>query len=198
MYEYADKIINYLNGQFIEKFGKLKSTLYFDELNVLQSVQSLYRELEELVRQMLYLIAVHAYESASGGDSSAITELWLLEAILQQYDPVTKYVFINEVERKCSRLFEAMIASDDPSSEVDRALRLWSSMIAQYAITTTDAATLQAYRDVGITAIIWVSVKDNKRCEICENRDGTVYPIDDIPPKPHIRCRCRLMPYTEG
>ncbi len=197
MYEYADKVISYLNGRFIEMFGKLKSLSSFDELNILQSVKDLYREADALVREMLYRVAVFAYENANGEDVSVITEQWLLEVVLEAYNPVTKYSYVNEVERKCSRLFESMVASENKAAEVDLSLRYWSAMVTQYAITTTDAATKQAYVDLGVNKVIWVSVKDDKRCKVCKSRDGKVYPIEDIPPKPHIGCRCYAIPYSE-
>lgn len=196
MYEYADTVISYLNGRFIEMFGKLKFLSSFDELNILQSVKELYREADALTREMLYRIAIVAYENAGGEDISVITEQWLLEVVLEAYDPTTKYSYITEVERKCSRLFESMVASDNKAAEVDIALRYWSAMVTQYAITTTDAATKRAYEDSGVINVMWVSVKDNKRCKVCKSRDGMVYHIEDVPPKPHIGCRCYLIPYT--
>ena len=197
MYEYADKVISYLNSRFIEMFGKLKALSSFDELNILQSVKELYREADALTRKMLYQIAVFAYENAEGEDVSVITEQWLLEVVLEAYDSTTKYSYVNEVERKRSRLFESMVASENKAAEVDSALRYWSAMTTQYAIITTDAATKRAYMDSGVSDVIWVSVKDDKRCKVCKSRDGKIYPIEDVPPKPHIGCRCYLIPYSE-
>ena len=197
MYEYADEVISYLNSRFVEMFGKLKALSSFDELNILQSVKELYQEADALTRKMLYQIAVFAYENAEGEDVSVITEQWLLEVVLEAYDPTTKYSYVNEVERKCSRLFEGMVASENKAAEVDSALRYWSAMTTQYAIITTDAATKRAYMDSGVSDVMWVSVKDDKRCKVCKSRDGKVYPIEDVPPKPHIGCRCYLIPYSE-
>lgn len=197
MYEYADKVISYLNSRFIEMFGKLKALSSFDELNILQSVKELYREADALTRKMLYQIAVFAYENAEGENVSVITEQWLLEVVLEAYDSTTKYSYVNEVERKCSRLFESMVASENKAAEVDSALRYWSAMTTQYAIITTDAATKRAYMDSGVSDVMWVSVKDDKRCRVCKSRDGKIYPIEDVPPKPHIGCRCYLIPYSE-
>lgn len=198
MYEYADKIVSYLNSQFIEMFGKLKSLVSMDELNVLQSVKEVYREADALARKMLYQIAVFAYENASGEDISIITEQWLLEVVLEAYDPITKYSYVNEVERKCSRLFESILASENKSAEIDSALRYWSAMVTQYSIITTDAATKQAYMDSGVEEVMWVSVKDDRRCKVCKSRDGKIYLIEEVPPKPHLGCRCYLVPYSEG
>lgn len=197
MYEYADTVISYLNSRFIEMFGKLKALSSFDELNILRSVKELYREADALVRKMLYRIAVVAYENANGEDISVITEQWLLDVVLEAYDPTTKYSYVNEVERKCSRLFESMVASENKVVEVDSALRYWSVMATQYAIITTDASTKQAYIDSGIAEVMWVSTKDDKRCKVCRTRDGKIYAIEEVLPKPHLGCRCYLIPYSE-
>ncbi|MBE6784145.1 MAG: hypothetical protein E7536_09070 [Ruminococcaceae bacterium] len=197
MYEFADKVVKYLNSRFIEMFGNRKSLLSFDEVNVLQSVKSLYTEADLLVREMLYRIAVEAYENTQLGDVSLINEQWLLDAVLEAYDPVTKYSYVNEVERKCSRAFEGIIAGENKNEEIDTALRYWSAMITQYSIITTDAATMKAYTDSGVEKVKWVSVKDDKRCRICRERDGKVYDIDKVPVKPHLGCRCYLIPYSE-
>lgn len=195
MYDFADAVIRYLNSRFIEMFSRLKTLTDFDEINILQSVKAVYKEADALFREMMYRIAVTAYENALLGDVSSINEQWLLDAVLEIYDPVTKYSYINEVERKCARLFESMAASENKAAEVDTALRLFSAMTAQYAITVTDAATKKAYEDSGISEVIWVTADDDRTCGICESREGEIYPIDDVPPKPHIGCRCYILPY---
>ena len=46
----------------------------------------------------------------------------------------------------------------------------------------------------GVDEVEWVSRADASRCLVCKRRHGTVYPIDGVPPKPHIGCRCYLIP----
>jgi len=193
MYEYADLVINYLNSQFIEKFSKLKSTIATDELNILQTVKTMFAEMDELVREWLYHLAVVAYENVSNGDVSGITEQWLLDEVLERVDPVTKYIYSSEVERKCSRLYESLMLGWD-SVEIDKSLRYWSLMVEQMAISTVDAATLQAYEDMGVLKVIWRAEIDGRECSICHKRDGKVYSMEELPPKPHIGCRCFFEP----
>ena len=197
MYEYADKIITYLNRQFIEKFGRLKTIFIFDELNVLQATKALYAELDALVREKLFLLANYVYEQYAVGDNSAITVDWLND-ILSDYNSVTKYVYEHEVERKCSRLAESLIASPTKNVEIDTALRYWSSMVTQYAIEVTDKVVIQAYKDNGVQRVKWISFNDKRRCKVCERRHGKIYDINKIPPKPHIGCRCYFEAITEG
>lgn len=189
MYELTDNMVSYLNKRFIEAFGKLKTVFSFDELNVLQATKNLYSELNAIVKEAFYLLAVSVYEQYAGGDNGSITEDWLDE-ILNSYDPITKYVYEHEVERKCARLAESIIASATENAEIDTGLRLWSSMITQYAIEITDKAVLQAYIDTDIEKVRWVSHEDNRRCKICKKRHGRIYDIYELPPKPHIGCRC--------
>lgn len=197
MYDYADTIIAYLNKLFITRFDKLKSLLSFDEMSVLGETKALYIELDEIVREKLFLLACTVYEEYMDGDYSSITQEWLYD-ILNDYDPITKYVYTHEVERKRARLAESILASQTKSDEIDTALRYWSAMVAQYVLEITDYAVLQAYRDNGVKKVMWVSKKDSRRCEVCKKRHGKIYDIDNMPPKPHIGCRCELEAIKEG
>ena len=67
-------------------------------------------------------------------------------------------------------------------------------MLAQYALEITDAAQLQQYREDGVQKVRWVSQEDARRCKTCKERHGKIYDVDNVPPKPHIGCRCLLEP----
>lgn len=196
MYEYTDVIIRYLNKRFIEVFHRLKSLVSFDELNVLQSTRLIYDELMQITEEKLLELAVYYYNGTVKNPKTNIDREWLY-LILDDYDPITKYVFLHEVERKRARLAESILASQNKSKEIDTALRYWSAMVAQYAIEVTDAATKQAYIDDGVERVMWVSMLDDRRCKECEKREGKVYDISNVPPKPHIGCRCYLVPWFE-
>lgn len=196
MYEYTDVIIRYLNKRFIEVFHRLKSLVSFDELNVLQSTRLIYDELMQITEEKLLELAVYYYNGTVKNPKTNIDREWLY-LILDDYDPITKYVFIHEVERKRARLAESILASQNKSKEIDAALRYWSAMVAQYAIEVTDEAVKQAYVDDGVEMVMWVSMLDDRRCKECEKREGKVYDISNVPPKPHIGCRCYLVPWFE-
>lgn len=195
MYEYTDVIIRYLNKRFIEVFHRLKSLVSFDELNVLQSTQLIYDELLVITEEKLLALAVYYYNSTVKNAKTQIDRDWLY-LLLNDYDPITKYVFMHEVERKRARLVESMVATKNPG-EIDTALRYWSAMVTQYAIEVTDAAVKQAYIDDGVELVVWVTILDDRRCKECEKREGKVYDIKDVPPKPHIGCRCYIVPWFE-
>lgn len=189
MYEYADKIVKYIDNQLIERYSRLKSLASFDELNVLQSVNALYQGLDILVCKMFLSLARNAYKKTVRYDYGSINEEWV-DALLNGYDPVSKYVFSHEIDRKSARLIEAIIASTTKSKEIDAAMRSMSFMIRTYSIRITDESVLQALKDDGEKYIRWVSEKDEKTCSICRKRDSKIYAIGALPPKPHINCRC--------
>ena len=123
----------------------------------------------------------------------AITAEWI-NRILSETDFVTLYRFDSEQERKAFRLAEALEVPENRNAEIDRALRLWSRQIGQYAINMTDAAMLQAMQDAGIEYAQWVTMRDERVCHECRDLDGRVFPVDEFPPKPHYGCRCRMRP----
>ena len=194
MYEYTDRIIRGMNRRFIRIFDRLKGRLAkLDEISaLLKAVGDTYKELDKLTRAMLLKTAKRAYHTA-GGDEDIIDEMWLND-FLQSFSPVTKYAYTPEVERKRSRLFEALAATGNSPKEIKAALRLWSQMAGEYAIEVTDAATLQVYRELRIRRVKWISEVDERRCRTCAERHNRIYPIDRVPPKPHYNCRCILKP----
>lgn len=194
MYEYTDKVIRYMRKKFIRLFNQFNGLTSFDELNVIQSSKSLYAELEKIAEESFLLIAKRAYKDNGGELKNAITVTRLL-GWLNDYNRITKYVYMHEVERKCARFAESILASDNRAKEIETALRYWSDMVAQYAIDVTDKAVLQAYLDNGVKKVVWVSYKDKRRCTECQEREGQIYEITEVPEKPHRGCRCYLLPY---
>lgn len=189
-YEYTDKVIAYIDKQLTERYSRLKSLVSFDELNVLEEVNTLYREINVIVRKSFVLLADKVYNSTKKTNLGSIDEQWV-DALLNGYDPVSKYVFEHEMDRRCARLMEAVIASDSKAQEIDSALRGMSFMCRLYADRITDEATMKAYNDDGEDYVRWVSEKDEKVCSVCRKRDGKIYETDNVPKDPHPNCRCR-------
>ena len=195
MYEYTDKIIRYLTKRFVRLFGDAKSNLLpMDEVNVLRYSHTFYGNLEEITEIYFLKLAKKVYRDTATNKKRKIDKKWLHDT-LSQYDPVTMYVYLHEVDRKRARFAEAVIASSNRAFEVEKALKYWSRMVNQYAVEITDKAVIDAYIDNNVHKVIWVTVDDEKRCKECAKRDGEIYDIDDIPPKPHPNCRCILLPY---
>lgn len=177
-YAYTDREIRYLNKQVNRVFRR---TMKIDELNVIRTSKEMYGELEEVVKTSYLRIAKKKYPKA--------TRKWV-KAMLKRYDPVTGYVFLHELERKRARFAEGKIAGTEDGT----AKRLLALMFAQFAIEITDEAIKDQYRDDGVEKVRWISREDGKRCKTCKERHGKVYNIDNVPPKPHVNCRCLLEP----
>ena len=189
-YDYTDRVIAYIDKQLITRYSRLKSLMSFDELNVMQEVRALYDSILVMVREAYLKLANRTYTSNSRRKKQRILdELWI-DHILSGYDSVSKYVFMSEIDRKCARLAEAIIASPTKVQEIDAAMRSMSLMCRIYAVRVTDEAVLQAFRDEDEDLVRWVAEKDEKTCSVCYRRDGKIYSIDELPSKPHINCRC--------
>lgn len=227
-YEYADRMTRYLLRRLIGVYGRAKSLMPFDELNVLGYSRDMYREIYGLVRRNMRLLAVHYYAEHAGVSARQaarrITDDWV-EDYLMGYDPVTGYVFRNEIERRGMRFAENVIAArigvtggtgrggtDRPErpgepgkpkepgkrpggrDPIEDGLKGVAGPVKQAAIGITDEAVRQAYRDKGIERVMWVAVNDGRRCHECSERNGKIYDIRLVPPKPHPNCRCWLVP----
>lgn len=201
MYEYTDKVIRRLNRKYLRLFNRIK-TLPFDELNIVGEITDLYKKISLIAETAYFDIARHAYVAAMSMakdagfevetptlDSVPIDKDWVFD-YLTETDPVTLYIFNNEIERKKQRLIEALAATPSKSKEIDKALRFWVLQSTHYAIAITDNATLTAYKDVGVTKVRWVTQEDEKVCQVCQDRNGKVYDIDNAPYKAHLNDRC--------
>lgn len=134
-----------------------------------------------------------AGKAARAAAEKAVTEEWL-STLLDEPNPVTGYIFSTEFERKKERLVEALSAGRNPREEIEKALRYWALQSQQYADEVTAAAMLEAYRGANTEYVRWVTEEDERVCLTCGKRHGKVYAIDEVPDKPHYRCRCWLEP----
>lgn len=189
-YSKADKAIAYL----IKKFGKLfRSVTAFDELNVIQVSHEIYDEALQETEQAATQMAKVVYNTHSESREMDETEAnGLVLALMLAYNPVTKYIFRNEVDRKRSRFAESVIASNTPREEIKLAKRLLTATASQFLDDATFDTIVQAYKDDGVKEVRWVTAEDDKRCKKCASMHNKIYPIDKIPPKPHLHCRCYI------
>lgn len=187
-YSVTDKTITYLNKQYGKLFRAMTS---FDELNVIPASHEIYDKAYDLVKREATRLADTVYRKyhRSEEETSFDPAAWILLLVLA-YNPVTKYIFENEIERKRARFAESVIASDTPAEEVALAKRLLAGTNAQFLDDVTHETLVQAFRDNGTKRVRWVTSPDDRRCRHCARLHGKIYPIDKIPTKPHIRCRC--------
>ena len=206
VYAACDRAIKAMNRLDLELFGRLKG-MKFDELNIIQTVKSVYDQSARQARKQYYEVAFEAYllGMAMCGTGAleahmkaemVITEAWI-DRILTESDFMTLYRFDAETERKAYKLAEALEVTPDKSREIDKALKAWSQQVGQYAINVTDYAVLDAFLDAGVEEVEWSSEKDQRVCRACTSLDGHRYSIEEIPRKPHVGCRCRIYPVRE-
>ena len=212
IYDYADKVLKDLNKRNLRWFGKLKTIMQFDELNVFQTVGEVYEQSAKLAKKRYASIYISAYlaayrevnsaraEKGEADKSETVTEPtetavndWLLD-MLEDYDSVTHYRFNAETERKKMRLAEALLATNISSKEVDKALRYWTLQETQYAIRSVDDGRLQAFKDAGVKRVRWVTQNDYRVCSACDALNGKVFDIDKAPGSQHYNDRCYLVP----
>lgn len=170
----------------------MKSLRKKTEKEIIEEFHDFYEDLLMITEDAYLRIAKHYYQPSHR--KTPIDGRWVRKR-LSDYDPVAKYVFLHEVDRKRARHVEAFIASDNPEKETDEALKYWSNMVRQFADNITDAAFVQALKDDGIQKVVWRTEKDNRVCSVCHKREGVVYPVSMIPPKPHFGCRCWVEKY---
>ena len=131
------------------------------------------------------------------GDLRDLDEAWI-EEFFDEYNPVTKYVFSNEIGRKESRLFESLVASTaERTQSYKTAESLIVRQVKQYAIDLEDSVAKEVYNAVGVEKVKWVAEHDSKTCDDCNAMDGEVFSIEEAPPKLHHNCRCYYVPVKE-
>lgn len=210
-YGYTDIILKYLNEEIRERYSKLKGLLDIDEINVLNSVKDISEDVYALIRRTFLVMAryyykryfrgttynINFYKAMTTGeglsrqdlDLISLDEEWIDE-LLENVDELSKVSFKNEFERRRGSLFEALLVSPNRANEVEAFLKRLTLLLNTYGIETTDKAVLKAYEDKEVLKIRWRAELDDKTCTICKERNGQLYDIREIPPKPHFGCRC--------
>ncbi len=174
-------------------------------VSVRKHIKKLYKDAYKTIKKEFVAILNPIYEEiydeaiALGfdGDLRDLDEAWV-EEFFDEYNPVTKYVFSNEIDRKESYLFEAIIS--DPSlkhQSYAKAERLLINQVKQYAIDLEDAIAMVVYEDTDVKKVQWVAEHDYKTCGVCKELDGEIFDIDKAPDKQHHNCRCYLVPVKE-
>lgn len=187
-YSKTDKTIAYLNKQYAKLFRKVTS---FDELNVISVSHEIYDEALRVTEQEATRLVKSVYDGYSeSGEITASDARDFVVALMGAYNPVTKYIYKNELDRKRSRFAEGVISSDTPREEVELAKRLLVGLNKQFADDATFDSLVKAYEDDGVKKVRWITAVDDRRCQECKSRHNVVFDIDNIPPKPHLHCRC--------
>ena len=206
MYRNLDKLLAAAKKKLRAEFNRLGS-MGFDELNVVNTRKVTQGMFDRFLadNEALYLDAAKkAYSQAkksanvagySGEEETEIDGSWV-EAFLLGYNLVTGYLYGREADRKRLRLNEQILTAREYDSRqlfndsLRRTANLWWTQTVQYGVNAVDEATLTAFKDMGVKKVRWVAADDEKTCPTCGSRDGKIYDILKVPPKPHYGCRC--------
>lgn len=174
-------------------------------VSIKKHIHKLYKDIYKVIKNeftaILNPLCQELYDEAIelgfDGDLRDLDEAWI-EEFFSEYNPVTKYVFSNELDRKESRLFEALVASSaDRLQSYKTAENLLINQVKQYAIDLEDAVALVVYEDTEVEKVMWNAEHDHRTCDDCSELDGQIFELKDAPPKLHYQCRCWLTPVKE-
>lgn len=186
-YSYTDKALKYLRRYYIQRFDSAKIQIRADTLNVISVSKNLYADIAAETERVFRKIAKWKYRQICGEDF--IIGMWL-SGLLNNPDPLTGYVWQNDIDRKRAYFAESVLSGESLDNAAKKALRYWYQSQKQYADLITDAAAMKAYADTKTEFVKWVTQDDERVCHTCNSRDGKIYPIKYAPTKPHYNCRC--------
>lgn len=189
-YKTTDKVVAYLVKRYTKIFRKAKGLTSFDELNVIGLSHEIYDEALEITKTETARLADVVYKKHHAAEEPQLPGIGWVLGLMAAYNPVTKYIYEKEVDRKRAKFAESVIASETKAAEIDAAFRSWVAMNKQFADDVTFDTIVKAYKDSGVEYVRWVTHPDDRRCKECKSRHGKVYHIDKVPAKPHRNCRC--------
>lgn len=210
MYEYLDSLLEKAKKKIKVEFNHI-GAMGFDELNVTGTkkvTQATFERLLNYNETMYRKAANDAYKKAkekavavgySEEEKSSLAADWLF-TILFAYNLVTGYLYDKEAERKRLRLNEQILTAREFNDRqmfdksLKRTANLWWTQTQQYGVDVVDAATVQAYEDLGVERVRWITNIDGRECSVCRERNRVIYDIKKVPAKPHYNCRCFLEP----
>lgn len=211
MYRNLDSLLAKAKKKIRTEFNRM-GVMGFDSLNVVNTKKLTKEMFDRLLADNEKTYRRAADDAYSKGKkkawSAGYTEVekaegvggeWLI-GILLAYNLVTGYLYDKEAERKRLRLNEQILTAREYNSRemyndsLRRTANLWWTQTSQYGIDVVDAASLQAYKDMGVEKVKWVAELDSRTCKVCRERNGVIYELSKVPSKTHYNCRCRLEP----
>ena len=188
-YDYMDEELHGFRVLLVRKFKRIKLA----KTGISREVRSVYEILWDRSYKIFYRLASHYYKIAGGKKKTD----WVLD-FLEDYDFITGYQYEPEWERKRARTYEMVMAAREEKKipDLKRPITLLNQQVTQKSIEIVDEATIRAYKEQGVKYIKWRTMGDHKVCAECEERDGKIFSIEDIPQK-HYNCRCWLERYED-
>ena len=194
-----------MNRKAIKLVEQIKDELRavkFDGLEVIRAITTLYMKLDNMNREYFKELYISRYAQVYFRKRKRypedtiyeMAEMYLIE-LLAYPNETTKYIYETETLRKRDRAIENINATKnnaDKEKEIDKALRYWAMQTGYYADIVCEDANIQALKDNDVKQVMWFSENDFKVCAVCEDLDGEIFTINNIPPPPHPHCRCHV------
>ena len=188
--------------KLVEQIKDELRTVKFDELEVIQAITTLYMKLDNMNRESFKELYISRYAQVYFRKRKRypedtiyeMAEMYLIE-LLAYPNETTKYIYETETLRKRDRAIENINATKnnaDKEKEIDKALRYWAMQTGYYADIVCEDANIQALKDNDVKQVMWFSENDFKVCAVCEDLDGEIFTINNIPSPPHPHCRCHV------
>lgn len=189
-YSYTDKVMEIYLTEVVRLFASARIRLSHATAKQVQRIsRELFEKLDSRARLYFGKIADHYYREMCG--KHKLPDDWLDDFLLE-YDPLTKYVYTNEVDRRAARFIEAVIATDGNPEEVNSKMRDWSRTARQYGDRVTDESVYAGMKKAGVTEVMWIATLDGKVCSDCRELHGKIFKLRNLPDKPHPNCRCTI------
>ena len=121
-YAYTDKALKYLRRYYIREFDTAKMRIRADTLNVISVSKELYDDISSETERVFRKIAMWKYRQISGEDF--IIGMWL-SGLLNNPDPLTGYVWRNDIDRKRAYFAESVLSGESLDKAAKKAIRYW-------------------------------------------------------------------------
>lgn len=195
IYEIRDRVVTAYLKRILRRFKQLnQSILAFDEMNRLAAVNACYDDVIAMSVECIGEVAKRTRKWLNG-DDGFLVDMWLM-GWLNEPNPVTHYKYMEEADRKRTRLFEA-IESCRTSAERKKQIELsMKQFVKQFEQTADDAVTemlLRVMEANGYKYGKWRTWRDAKVCADCHAMEGKIIPVSEFR-KLHWNCRCYLIP----
>lgn len=229
-YEYTDKLYKKYSLLIVRVFNSLNrelQALNFDELNagkaykvVTEKVEKTYKKCYDELIDILILFSLFYFGEACDkvvsvkGDKityyigkkdgfrkeKTFNARKFVESYVKSNNPVVKYIFDNEYQRKMSRAIESILTTENKTEmkkQIDIAMRYWNRQAKQAGDNVSSDAYIEGLKAMSYKYVKWITQEDEKVCAACAARDGKIYRIDKIFRPLHYNCRCDLVPYVK-
>lgn len=212
MYEYTTQNEKKLKENILKEFNRMRGTLYsVHELNLLETKKKTDKLFDKL--RALYEDFFDELTKEIEKEINFLPKNFVGKE-LDTYNPFLLYVFDNEFERKKDRYAESVYALMNSGKEqgkrntqtansikfmqnLNTNVRNLHKQIVEQGIELERQQRIEAEKDKGTKCLRWITAEDERVCEECGALHNVIFPINELPERPHYNCRCQFEPVDE-